>query len=52
MASQNDVTGDPLISKTSNNNYRSNYDKIFSKNKASSSEEAQEKASSEEEKKD
>lgn len=29
MASRNDVTGDNLISKTSNDNYRNNWDRIF-----------------------
>lgn len=31
MATHNDITGDALISRTSNNNYRDNYDKIFGK---------------------
>ena len=31
MASTNDVTGDSLISRAGNENYRDNYDRIFGK---------------------
>lgn len=31
MASHNDVTGDALVSKRTNDNYRNNYDLIFGK---------------------
>jgi len=31
MASRNDVTGDNLISRTNNDQYRSNWDRIFGK---------------------
>lgn len=35
MATHNDITGDALISRTANSNYRNNYDLIFGKkNKA------------------
>ena len=33
MASHNDITGDALVSKRSNDNYRNNYDLIFGKKK-------------------
>lgn len=33
MASHNEITGDALVSKRSNDNYRSNYDRIFGKKK-------------------
>ena len=33
MASHNDITGDALVSKRSNDNYRDNYDRIFGKKK-------------------
>lgn len=33
MAATNDITGDALISKQSNDNYRNNYDQIFGKKK-------------------
>jgi len=34
MTSYNDITGDPLVSKSSTNNFRDNYDRIFkSRNK-------------------
>lgn len=33
MASHNDITGDALVSKQSNDNYRDNYDRIFGKKK-------------------
>ena len=33
MATHNDITGDALISKQSNDNYRNNYDRIFGKKK-------------------
>lgn len=33
MASTNDVTGDKLITKSTNDNYRDNYDRIFGKKK-------------------
>jgi len=33
MATHNDITGDALVSKRSNENYRSNYDRIFGKKK-------------------
>lgn len=33
MASHNDITGDALVSKRSNENYRNNYDLIFGKKK-------------------
>lgn len=33
MAAKNDVTGDLLVSKTSTQKYRDNYDKIFGKKK-------------------
>jgi len=31
MATHNDITGDALITKASNENYRNNYDLIFGK---------------------
>lgn len=31
MTSKNDITGDNLVSKTSNPNFRDNYDKVFKK---------------------
>jgi hypothetical protein len=31
MASHNEITGDALVSKRSNDNYRNNYDAIFGK---------------------
>jgi len=31
MATKNDITGDALVSKRSNENYRDNYDRIFKK---------------------
>lgn len=31
MATHNDITGDALVSKRSNDNYLSNYDRIFRK---------------------
>lgn len=31
MATKNDITGDALITKVSNENYRNNYDLIFGK---------------------
>ena len=34
MATHNDITGDALVSRTANNNYRDNYDAIFRKNRA------------------
>lgn len=34
MATRNDITGDALISRTANNNYRDNYDAIFRKSRA------------------
>lgn len=33
MAARNDITGDSISSKVSNEQYRSNWDKIFSKKK-------------------
>lgn len=33
MATHNDITGDALVSKQSNDNYLSNYDRIFRKKK-------------------
>ena len=33
MATRNDITGDALVSKRSNENYRNNYDLIFGKKK-------------------
>jgi hypothetical protein len=33
MATHNDITGDALITKASNDNYRNNYDLIFGKKK-------------------
>lgn len=33
MATKNDITGDALITKVSNDNYRNNYDLIFGKKK-------------------
>lgn len=33
MATTNDITGDKLISRESNENYRNNYDLIFGKKK-------------------
>ena len=33
MASHNDITGDALVSKRNNDNYRDNYDRIFGKKK-------------------
>ena len=33
MATTNDITGDKLITKTTNDNYRDNYDRIFGKKK-------------------
>lgn len=34
MAATNDVTGDRLVSKANNKDYRDNYDKIFGKKDA------------------
>jgi len=31
MASHNEITGDALVSKRNNDNYRDNYDRIFGK---------------------
>lgn len=31
MATTNDITGDKLITKSNNDNYRDNYDRIFGK---------------------
>lgn len=31
MAATNEITGDKLITKTTNDNYRDNYDRIFGK---------------------
>ena len=31
MASHNEITGDALVSKKTNDNYRNNYDRIFGK---------------------
>ena len=31
MATRNDITGDKLITKSTNDNYRDNYDRIFGK---------------------
>lgn len=31
MATTNEITGDKLITKTTNDNYRDNYDRIFGK---------------------
>ena len=31
MASHNEITGDSLVSKLNNDNYRDNYDRIFGK---------------------
>jgi len=39
MATKNDVTGDSLISKASNQQYRDNYDAIFKKKEDSKSDE-------------
>lgn len=50
MASRNDVTGDSLVSKTSNEQYRSNYDRIFGKKP--STEEPKSEVPSDKEKKD
>lgn len=33
MATTNDITGDKLITKSNNDNYRNNYDLIFGKKK-------------------
>lgn len=33
MASHNDITGDALVSRLANENYRNNYDRIFGKKK-------------------
>ena len=33
MTSHNDITGDALVSKRNNDNYRNNYDRIFGKKK-------------------
>ena len=33
MATHNDITGDALITKANNDNYRNNYDAIFGKKK-------------------
>ena len=33
MASHNDITGDALVSRLANDNYRNNYDRIFGKKK-------------------
>ena len=33
MATHNDITGDALVSRQANENYRSNYDRIFGKKK-------------------
>ena len=44
MATTNDVTGDSLITKASTDNYRSNYDAIFKKNKQEFTPEAIEQA--------
>jgi len=35
MASHNDITGDALVSRQANENYRNNYDRIFGKKKES-----------------
>ena len=33
MATHNDITGDALVSRLANENYRNNYDRIFGKKK-------------------
>jgi len=33
MATHNDITGDALVSRQANDNYRNNYDRIFGKKK-------------------
>lgn len=33
MAAHNDITGDALVSRQANENYRNNYDRIFGKKK-------------------
>ena len=33
MAAKNEITGDSLVSKKNNDNYRNNYDAIFGKKK-------------------
>ena len=33
MATHNDITGDALVSRLANDNYRDNYDRIFGKKK-------------------
>ena len=33
MATHNDITGDALVSRQANENYRNNYDRIFGKKK-------------------
>ena len=35
MPTHNDITGDALVSRQANDNYRSNYDRIFGKKKES-----------------
>ena len=35
MATHNDITGDALVSRQANENYRNNYDRIFGKKKES-----------------
>lgn len=37
MASHNDVTGDALVSKLNNDNFRNNFDRIFGKKEKESS---------------
>ena len=38
MATHNDITGDALVSKRNNDNYRNNYDAIFGKKKGAAAE--------------
>ena len=47
MATHNDITGDALVSKRNNDNYRNNYDAIFGKKKGAAAEVAVSAASQE-----
>lgn len=52
MAARNDITGDSISSKVSNEQYRSNWDKIFSKKKVKEEEEDNSKTKNDERKDD
>jgi hypothetical protein len=48
MPSRNDVTGDNLVSRTNNDQYRSNWDRIFGKKEEAKVEETEKKEDKEE----